>query len=99
MAFTDFKDGVSFSSLSATPASFTLLGGRYLMTVAATWGGGSVDLQELMPDGSTLVSVLTTTFTANGAKLVDLPPGTYEVVITTATAVQGTLVRVPYRAA
>lgn len=69
------------------------------MTLNATWGGGSADLQMLMPDGTTYVSVLAATFTADGAKIVDLPAGTFKIVITTATAVQGSLVRVPFRAA
>lgn len=97
MAFNDFKNGVSFSGLSATPAAFTVLGGLYAFAVAATFGGGNVDLQMLMPDGTTYESVLTTVVTANGQRLVDLPPGTYKVVITTATAVQGSLIRVPYQ--
>ena len=99
MAFSDTDDGVLFSALSADTAAFRVLGGLYGMSVAATFGGGSVDLQMLMPDGSTYQSVLSAAFTAAGEKLVDLPPGKYKVVISTATAVQGSLVRIPYRAA
>lgn len=98
MALADFKDGVSFTALSASTAAFTVLGGRYAIAVNATWGGGSATLQALMPDGTTYVTVLTA-FTGDGAAIVDLPPGTYKIAIATATAVQGFLIRVPYRAA
>lgn len=99
MAYADTKDGVNFSALSADTAAFTLLGGRYEMIVSATWGGGSVDLKSLMPDGSTYVTVLAAVFSADSAKILDLAPGTYKVVITTATAVQGAVARIPYRGA
>ncbi len=102
MAFTDFKDGVSFSALSATPAAFYLLGGRYAFCVTATFGGGNIQLQILMPDGTTYIgasAAVTTSAGAAGCQVVDLPPGTYQIAITTSTAVQGSLIRVPYRAA
>ena len=62
-------------------------GGTYGIAAIATWGGGSVDLQILGPDGATYLSVLDTVFVANGVKLVQLPVGTYKFVVTTATAV------------
>jgi hypothetical protein len=98
MALTDWDDGVSFTGLSADTAAFYVLGGRYAVAVDATFGGGSVTLQILMPDGTTYVSILPA-FTAAGAATVDLPPGSYKFDIVTATAVQGFVVRVPYRAA
>src|ERR1039458_5148545 len=42
-----------FKNISATPAAFTLRGGNYGLTCHATWGGGSITLQRLSPDGST----------------------------------------------
>jgi hypothetical protein len=98
VAFNDFKDGVSFSGLSATPANFYLLGGRYAFSVSATFGGGSVTLNQLQNDGSTLIPAAVA-ITAAGSEVVDLPPGTYQVTIVTATAVVGAVVRVPFRAA
>ena len=98
MAFTNWNDGVSFSGLSATPASFYVLGGMYAFVVNATWGGGNVVIKQLQPDGTTYVAV-SAIFTQDNAANVNLPPGTYQVAITTATSVQGSLVRVPYRAA
>lgn len=97
---TDFKDGITFSGGgNGDTVVFALLGGRYNMAVAATWGGGNVDLQVLMPDGTTYVSVLSSTFTANSGKTLALNPGTYKVVITTASAAQGFVSPAPYRRA
>lgn len=81
-------DGVGFSNISATPATFKLKGGKYAVAAIATWSAGSAKLQKLGPDGSTFLSVSSATdFTANGYATVDLPPGTYQVTIATATAV------------
>ena len=71
---------------AATQGPFTLAGGKYGVTASATWGGGSATLQRLGPDGTTYVTCLTA-FSANGYASVDLPPGTYQVAIATATAV------------
>lgn len=51
-------------------------GGRMVVTVVATFGGATIKLQMLGPDGSTLldVSPSQTNFTANGNGVVDLPP-------------------------
>lgn len=87
----------SFSNLSATPAVFTLRGGNYSLTLHANFsGGGTVDLQRLAPDGATFVSVLQggTAFSADGSQNVNLPSGTYKLVIATATAVYADIVAV-----
>lgn len=75
-----------FSNISATPASFVLRGGSYGVTAKATWGGGSVTLQRLSPDNSTYVTVLTA-FSADGYASVNLPGGTYRLLVATATAI------------
>lgn len=75
-----------FSNISATPTPFTLRGGAYGVTVHATWGGGSVTLQRLSADGTTYVTVLDA-FTADGYASVNLPGGTYQLAIATATGV------------
>lgn len=98
MAFSDFKNGVTGSGLSADTATFTLLGGRYAVAAVATWGGGSVSLEMLMPDGSTYLAVVAP-FTANNSTIAYLPPGTYKFAITTATAVALLALPVPYRPA
>lgn len=81
-----------FSNIAASQSGIKLNGGTYGITVTATWGGGSVDFKRLSADGATYVSVLTSpasgsTFTANGYQTVNIPPGTYQLTVTTATAV------------
>lgn len=99
IATSDFKDGISFTGGGNGDApKFTLLGGRYAFAVHATFGGGNVQLNVLMPDGTTYIAA-SAALTADGTQIVDLPPGSFEIVITTATGVQGFLIRVPYRAA
>lgn len=84
------------SNVSATPASFQLKGGKYAASVVATFGGGSVKLQKLGPDGTTYQSVASgTDFTAAGFAVVDLPPGMYRWLIATATAVYADVTRIP----
>lgn len=85
-----------------------VMGGRYQFSAVATFGVGSIELQCLGPDGSTYVSLVfpfnnagteadlnVGTLKANGAKQLDLPPGVYQVVITTATGASVALTRVP----
>lgn len=95
----DYGDGIQVTGGSVTTPNFYLLGGKYAVGVAATWGGGSAELDILLPDGSTWLNTLPATFSANGLAVVDLPPGTYRLSITTATAVVAFVARVPYRAA
>jgi hypothetical protein len=77
---------ISFNGISATPAPFTLRGGNYGVSVSATFGGGSVTLQRLLPDAATYVTVMTA-FAAAGYANANLPSGTYRLLITTATGV------------
>jgi hypothetical protein len=77
---------LAFKNLSSTPATFKLRGGSYGVEVQATFGGGSVTLQRLSQDGSTFITCLTA-FSANGYASVNLPAGTYQLTIATATAV------------
>lgn len=86
-AFAAFNkvETFAFKNISATPASFTLRGGNYGLTCHATWGGGNAALQRLSADGSTYVTVITA-LTADGYASANLPSGTYQIAITTATA-------------
>jgi len=89
---------ISFTS--AKPGPFTLKGGRYLFGVTATFGGGSVALQGLLPDGSTYATVPdiagnAVSLTTAGWKTVDLAPGQYQIAITTATGVSASAASVP----
>ena len=55
------------SPFSVTTSAFQLKGGKYAISVLATFGGGSVKFQILGPDGSTFISVSNATdFTAAG---------------------------------
>jgi hypothetical protein len=84
------KPSLQFSNISATTAAFTLGGGLYGITVIATFGGGNVVPQRLGPDGTTWISVMTALTTA-GYTTVSLPPGTYRLALTTATAVYASI--------
>jgi hypothetical protein len=89
-------DGAIFSNISATTAAFQLRGGKYGAASVATFGGGSVKLQTLGPDGSTWLSLSTATdFAAAGYAVIDLPAGQYRFTIATATAVFASVYRVP----
>jgi hypothetical protein len=79
-------ESIVFSNISATPATFPLRGGNYAVTIVGTWGGGSATLQRLAADGSTFVTVVAP-FTANTFVDLNLPNGTYRLLIVTATAV------------
>jgi hypothetical protein len=90
------RDSQTFTNISATTAAFQLQGGKYGVDAVATWGGGSAKLQRLAADGTTYLSVSSTTdFTANGFAAVDLPAGSYRFTIATASAAYLNVVRVP----
>ena len=82
-----------FSNISATTAAFSLLGGKYGLSISATWGGGSAQLEALSLDGSTWINV-GSSLTANSFANYDLPPGQYRIAIATATAVYAALTTV-----
>lgn len=86
-------ESIKFSNISATPAPFCLDGGLYSVAVVATFGGGSVTLEALGPDGTTYINV--NAFLAQDIENYWLPPGTYKLAIATATAVYATITRIP----
>lgn len=89
-------ESVKFSDIAASTAAFALRGGKYAVAAVATFGGGSVKLQALGPDGSTYLSVASgTDFTAAGYGVIDLPPGQYRFTIATASAVYASVSRIP----
>lgn len=79
------NDTVNFTNITATPDPFPLRGGLYAISSKGTWGGGSITLQRLALDGATYLTV-TPAITADGYTTVTLPPGTYRLVVATATA-------------
>jgi hypothetical protein len=91
MPNTDYSgNGFKVASASATQGPFSLLGGKYGVTVSGTFPG-TVALQTLGPDGSTFLSTATS-FTANGYAAVDLPPGKVQLAIATATGVSASVI-------
>jgi hypothetical protein len=88
---------VFFSNIAATTAGFVLRGGKYGVDVTATWNSsGTVKLQKVLGDNTSLASVSSATdFSAAGYAVIDLPPGTYEFVIATATAAYAKITRIP----
>ena len=92
---------------AATFGPFPLTGGCYQLSAHATWGGGNVILQQIMPDGVTAVTLFgepsdATPNTWVGLLAADgiltfhaLPPGTYQLVYATGTAGYFSLARVP----
>lgn len=90
----------SISFTSAAPGPFAVKGGRYLFGAAATFGGGTVSLQALLPDAATFATIPdingnAVALTSAGWKLVDLPPGQYKLAIATATVVRASLSSLP----
>lgn len=90
----------SKSLTSAAPGPVSLQGGRYLFSCVATFGGGSVALQGLLPDGTTYATVPdvagnAVSVTVAGWKTVDLAPGQYKITIVTATSVLATVASLP----
>lgn len=83
-----------FSDISATTGAFTLMGGKYGLDISATWNSGNAQLETLAADGSTWINV-GSSITANGFSNYDLPPGQYQIAITSATAVYAALSTVP----
>ena len=80
-------------SAGTTPV-VTGIGGKFMLqAISGGWGGGNAQLQEMGPDGSTWLNV-GTAMTANGVQVLDLPPGSYRAVITTATGVWFWLVQI-----
>lgn len=96
---TDFKDGLTATGYagSSTIGPFTLLGGKYAVTVSDT-GTPDASLQILLPDGSTYQTI-GSAITTNSSETVDLPPGTYRVTTGTGTSLSVSVIRIPYRRA
>jgi hypothetical protein len=93
---TTAVDGKNFSNIAASTPAFYLKGGYYAVAAVATFGGGSVELQALAPDGTTWVSFPTALkLTVAGMIAGYAPPGQYRFTIVTATAVFCAVTGVP----
>jgi hypothetical protein len=87
-------DNFSLSDVAAGSYKFVLLGGKYGLSIVSTFGGGNIAFNKLGPDDATYI-LLATAYTTNTYAVFDLPPGTYELVITTATATYANLCGIP----
>lgn len=85
------------NSAAGTSTTFELKGGKYALDVAATGSGGTVILNGLGPDGVTFIPKvpLNAAITASGSMTYDLPPGQYQLVTTTLTAIFAGITRIP----
>lgn len=70
-------------------------GGKGMFMAEATWGGGNVKLQQQSANATWIDVAPSSTLSANGMVVLDLPPGQVRVVITTSTAVYSYLVGIP----
>lgn len=91
---TGTGDAKIFSNIGATTATFALNGGKYGVAASAT-GAGTMGLQMVSADGSTLIPVHTVFAATLGYAVIDLPPGQYKFFIATFTAVYATICNVP----
>lgn len=72
------------SNGTGTSQPFRWPGGKGFFSAAATFGGGFINLEYLLPDGTSWGTA--GNLTANGGVEFDLPPGTIRAVCNTATA-------------
>lgn len=92
LATQDSKDGISFTGArTANTIGFTLLGGKYMVSHSAP--STSIELDVLLPDGSTYVAVYPADTAANVIFL-DLAAGTYRFVLVATGDVSGSIQRV-----
>lgn len=85
------------NAAAGTSADFTLMGGEYLLVVGATGSGGTVTLNVKSDDGTyEKVTPVETAITAAGTNRYVIPPGTYQLVIATLTAITATIIRIPH---
>lgn len=75
-------------------AVVNILGGKYALLAEATFGGGNIKLQIQLSQGG-FADVGSSTLSAAGMVVLDLPPGSYRAVVTTSTAAHARLARIP----
>lgn len=74
--------GTLLSAAVATGAAIPRAKGIYTFAVNGTFGGCTVALEMMGPDGSNYIAIDDTAFTAAGAINVELPSGKYRASIT-----------------
>ena len=75
--------------------SFLWPGGKGVFSAVATFGGGSVGLEYIGPDGATWIAAAGGSLTANGGFVFELPPCQIRATVDTATAVYANAARIP----
>lgn len=89
-------DGFSFTSATAADSNtFPLDGGAYCMDIVASWGGGSITLKRLGPDGLTYLTAATALSADGTSGSIALPKGTYKFVVATAAGIWASISRIP----
>jgi hypothetical protein len=85
-----------WNNIAATPADFMLDAGNYGMLLVLTSGGVATALRKLMPDGVTYASVMgASAFAATGGYLTfTLPAGQYQLTLTAAVGLIGTIEKI-----
>lgn len=80
-----------WNNIAATPDTFRLMAGAFGLTLhATTWG--SADLQKMLPDGATYVTVAT--LTADGYQEIHLPAGEYRLNLAGVTGLVGEIAKI-----
>ena len=90
-------ESFAFGPVSATPATFVLTGGKYWWDAVGTFNGATVSLQRAGGDGEFVTVGANASVTVNGAAVLDLPPGTYQVTISASATgnIWSSIVRIP----
>lgn len=83
------------SSALDVDQTFNLTGGIYTLAAVATWGGGNIVVEMLLPDGTSYAPCHTPLDDDGIVQGLQLPPGSYRLNLTTAADVVGSLARVP----
>lgn len=80
---TDISLLLDNAAVTGDPRGFG--GGRYCFAVDGTFGGATVTLQMLSPDGSSYIAVPNTALTTEGMVTVDLPSNSYRALVASGT--------------
>lgn len=70
---------------NATGPTLYWASGKGVLSVVGTFGGATLQLDMLGPNGSTFIAVPTASFTAAGAIVVELPPSRLRMTVTGGT--------------
>lgn len=73
------------TNASATGEGIAVGGGAYVISADGTFGGTTLQLQLLSPDGASWLAIANATFTAEGSLVVDLPDGVIRMAVTGGT--------------